>query len=252
VAVADISLERAKGVAAEVRALGAPAAALACDVSDWNSVLAMKAAAEAALGPPSLIFANAGVTSFEPLDRMTPGEVDWIVQTNLMGVMHCVEAFLADRLAAGEGHFVATSSAGALTPSMVPNQIPYGATKMALVGLMLNLEADYGPRGVHGTVLLPGGVPSRILEGPTVRPERFGGPGAPIALATDRPAVPIAFRSPDEVARMTLLAVRANRPVVVTDETRREKFQRLYVDHVMRAFDDLEAFIAEGEDREET
>jgi short-subunit dehydrogenase len=168
-----------------------------------------------------------------------------------MGAMHCVEAFLPDLLAAGGGHVVATASAGALTPGFLPNQIPYAASKAALVSMMLNLDADYRARGVRGTVLIPGGVPSRILEGPTIRPERFGGPGEPIRLAAKSTPNPIAFRSPEEVAEMTLRAVRLDRRVVVTDETRRDLFQSLYVEPVMQAFDELDALIAEktGEDR---
>jgi NAD(P)-dependent dehydrogenase (short-subunit alcohol dehydrogenase family) len=205
----------------------------------------MKGGAQAALGAPSLIFANAGVTSFEPLEAMSPEEVDWILQTNLMGVIHCVEAFLPDLLAAGEGHLIVTSSAGALTPGLVARQIPYGASKLALVSLVLNFNADYAERGVRATALIPGGVPSRILEGPTVRPARFGGPGQPIELKPNPGAAKIAFREPEEVAEMTLRAVRLNRPIVITDETRREVFQTFYVDPVMRAFDELDVLLAE-------
>jgi NAD(P)-dependent dehydrogenase (short-subunit alcohol dehydrogenase family) len=251
VAVADIALDRAQEVAEQAAGRGVGAVALACDVADRAAVAAMKAEAVAAVGPPTLVFANAGVTSFDPLEAMAPQEIDWILQTNLMGVMHCVEAFLPDLLEAGAGHIVATSSAGALTPGRLPHQLPYGASKLALVALMLNLEADYGGRGVHGTVLLPGGVPSRILEGPTLRPARFGGPGQAIELEPGS-GPKTAFRPPEEVAEMTLRAVRLNRPVVITDETRREGFERLYVEPVRQAFDELDAVLAEtqrGEDR---
>ena len=39
-----------------------------------------------------------------------------------------------------------------------------------------------------------------------------------------------------------LRAVRANRPMVVTDASRRKTFVETYVDLVMSAFDDVEAF----------
>ena len=41
---------------------------------------------------------------------------------------------------------------------------------------------------------------------------------------------------------MVLLAVRENRPMVVTDASRREIFLRSYVDVVLSAFDDAAAF----------
>ena len=55
----------------------------------------------------------------------------------------------------------------------------------------------------------------------------------------------IIFRQPEEVAQMVLRAVGKNRAMVITDETRRHYFQSLYVDVVMQAFDDAQAFADE-------
>ena len=52
----------------------------------------------------------------------------------------------------------------------------------------------------------------------------------------------IKFRPPEEVAEMVLLGVRENRPLVVTDSTRRERFIQSYVDVVLSAFDAAAAF----------
>jgi NAD(P)-dependent dehydrogenase (short-subunit alcohol dehydrogenase family) len=246
VVVADIAMDRAAAVADEIRKTGAAAFPVVCDVSDRASVIAMKTAAEQSFGPPTLVFANAGVTSFEPLEDMTGQDIDWIVQVNLMGVMHCVEVFLPHMLAQKDGHIVATASTAGLIPSRIPYHGPYAAAKMGVIALMLNLHTDYAGHGVGCSVLVPGGVRGRMLECPTVRPARFGGPTAPIQMKQDLATRnKIAFREPEEVAEMVLRGVRANRPMILTDETRRHFFQSLYVDVVMQAFDDVQAFVDE-------
>ena len=86
IAVTDIGLDRAEETAAAILAEGGFACAIHCDVSDRGSVQAMADAATVALGPVSMVVANAGVTSFDPLVEMADDDVDWIVQVNLMGV----------------------------------------------------------------------------------------------------------------------------------------------------------------------
>jgi NAD(P)-dependent dehydrogenase (short-subunit alcohol dehydrogenase family) len=246
VIVSDIAQDRADEVVAEIKKAGGSAVGIVCDVSDRASVAALKAEAERTLGPPTLVFANAGVTSFDPFEEMTSQDIDWIVQVNLMGVMNCIEAFLPHMLKVKDGHIVGTASTAGLIPSRIPHHLPYAAAKLGIIGLMLNFHTDYAKEGIGGTVLVPGGVYGRMLECPTVRPERFGGPGEPMRTQQDLALKnKIVFRDPAEVADMVLRGVRNNRAMIVTDETRRHFFQQLYVDVVMQAFDDAQAFADE-------
>jgi short-subunit dehydrogenase len=165
---------------------------------------------------------------------------------DLLGVSNCLQAFLPGMLARRAGHVVATASMAGLVPSLLPYHAPYAAAKAGVIAMMLNLRAELSESGVGCTVLCPGGVATRIHETPRYRPERFGGPSE----ATVRPPagfVPterFEFRPPEEVAEMALLAVRENRPLVVTDASQRERFMATYVDLVSSAFDAAEAFDA--------
>src|ERR1700741_3143215 len=71
VVVADIQLDKAQAVADEIRSHGGSAIALVCDVCERDAIRQMKADANAAFGPVSLLFANAGATSFDPLMEMS-------------------------------------------------------------------------------------------------------------------------------------------------------------------------------------
>lgn len=243
VVVADIAEARADEVAAEVGRGGGRAVAVACDVSDRASIQAMKARAEQALGPVSLLFANAGVTALQPLAEMSCEDVDWILNVNLHGVADCLHAFLPDMIAGGGGHVVATASMAALIPEWLPTHAPYAAAKAGIIAMMLNLRSELSAHGVGCTVLCPGGVATRIAECQTVRPARYGGPSdAGVAAPGAVDMADLYFRPAEEVAQMVLAAVRANRAMVLTEGWRRELFMRSYVDTVMAAFDDADAF----------
>lgn len=244
IAIADITPDTAHAVAEEVKAVGGEAFVVACDVSDRASINRMKEVVNDALGPVSLLFANAGVTAFERFTEMSERSIDWIIQVNLMGVTNCLAAFLPDMVAAGEGHVVATASAAGLNPAWVPCHAPYSAAKMGIIGLMLNLRYELELSGVGATVLVPYGVDTAMREkNESYRPERFGGPrSGPIAIPEAfYQDIALDFRTPDEVAPMVLNAVRKNLPMVVTDAAQRETFRTTYVDLVMRAFDEAEA-----------
>jgi NAD(P)-dependent dehydrogenase (short-subunit alcohol dehydrogenase family) len=246
VVVADIVPANAERVAGEITRDGGSALGVVCDVSDRASVRELKEKAGAAFGSTSLLFANAGVTSVERLTDLTPEDVAWITEVDLLGVSHCLQAFLPDMLAQRSGHVVATASMAGLIPAWMPRHVPYTAAKAGVIAMMLNLRHEVSESGIGCTVLCPGGVLTRIHETPRYRPARFGGPtGGRLQASGGRDWVQtekLHFRPAEEVAEMVLLAVRENRPLVVTDATRRELFLRSYVDVVLSAFDDAETF----------
>jgi NAD(P)-dependent dehydrogenase (short-subunit alcohol dehydrogenase family) len=230
VVVADIVPASARSVAGEIASSGGSALAVACDVSDRASVRDLKAEADAAFGPTTLLFANAGVTSVERLTELSADEFDWVTEVNLLGVSNCLQTFAPDMIAGRAGHVVATASLAGLIPSWLPFHVPYTAAKAGVIAMMLNLRAELSESGVGCTVLCPGGVATQIHETPRYRPARFGGP------TEGR------VRAPRGFVQQTLRAVRENRPIVVTDPAQRERFVSSYVDVVLSAFDDAAAF----------
>ncbi|MFV8819833.1 SDR family NAD(P)-dependent oxidoreductase [Haliea sp. E17] len=245
VAVADIILDNAQKVADEIEEAGGRAIAVHCDVCDRDSVLAMKKQVVDALGRVSLLFANAGATSFERITDMSENDIDWIIQVNLMGVTNCLLAFYPDMVAARDGHIFATASTAGLMPTFVPYHAPYSAAKMGIIGMLLNLREEAAEAGVGCTVLCPGGVQSGMKDNNAkYRPERFGGPGEGGIKVPDNWVAhgDLVFRPAEEVARLCLQAVRNNRPMVITDGNMRKTFEEGYLKIVMGAFDDVDAF----------
>ncbi len=248
VGVADIILESAERVAEGIRMAGGKAIALPCDVCERPSIAEMKAAANAELGPITLLFANAGATSFDPLIEMSDADVDWIIQVNLMGVMNCTRAFLPDMLDAGSGHICATASMAGLLPGWIPVHVPYSAAKAGIIGMMMNLALEMKPHNVFTTSYCPGGVATGMkANNARYRPARFGGPGAgdvEIGEAS-KEHTSMAFYRPEAVAPMVLNAVRNNRALVFDHPDQRVHFRQTYADIVEACYDDADTWEAE-------
>lgn len=245
VAVADIMMDNARKTADEINAAGGKAIAIQCDVCERDSIKQMKFAANAALGPITLLFANAGATSFDPLLDMTDEHVDWIVQVNLMGVMNTTRAFLPDMLAAGGGHVVATSSMAGLLPGWVPVHTVYSAAKMGIIGLMMNLALEMKPHGVNFTTYCPGGVETGMgARNSQYRPARFGGPseGKVHVPKESFKGNPVPMYSPASIAPIVLRAVRNNRPFVFDHAEQRRDFRDTYAKVIEACYDDIEAY----------
>ena len=246
VAVADIIEANAVKVAEEIKAKGGKAIGVHCDVIDRDGVKRMKADVTERLGPVSLVFANAGATSFEPVVEMSEDDIDWIIHANFMGVVNCLLAFYPDMVKAKDGHFFATSSTAGLMPSWIPYHAPYSGAKLGVVGLMLNLVTEARDNNVGATVLCPGGVLSGMKENNAkYRPARFGGPGegevkVPANLA--HKGGDIHFRPAEEVGDLVVKAVKDNRPMIVSDGAMRKIFRETYVKLVEEAFDYIDAF----------
>lgn len=243
VVVADILKENADKVAAEIKQAGGSAIPVMCDVCDRAAVRKMKAEVDRALGRVSLLFANAGATSFERLVDMSEDDVDWILTVNLFGVTNCLMAFLPDMVEAREGHVVATASMAGMLPAWIPYHAPYSAAKMGVIGMILNLRMELEEAGVGATVYCPGGVATGMgANNARYRPARFGGPSTGSLSLPEKSRKKLEMLPPEHVAKMVLLAVRQNRPIVLDHSDQRRFFTETYVNPVMAAFDDVEAF----------
>jgi len=251
VVVADIIGEKAQAVADGIRAGGGDAIAVSVDVCERAAIRTLKETANAVFGPIQLLFANAGATSFERLTAMSDEDVDWLFQVNLMGVVYSLQVFLPEMIAAGDGHVVATASTSGLLPGWVPSQSCYASTKMGIIGMIFNLRYELGLHGVGASVLCPGPTSTSMKDNNGLyRPARFGGPTAgPVVLPTEFTSDPnqnLNFRMPEDVARMTLRAVRDDFPLIVLDAADRAQFERTYLDVVNEAFDRAAQFAGQA------
>src|SRR5438105_1966786 len=94
VVVADVEEGRAKEVATELRASGAHALPVQCDVSQPDSVKALADAAYGEFGSVNVLCNNAGVVQFGPVCDAPLEDWEWLFAVNLWGVVHCIREFV--------------------------------------------------------------------------------------------------------------------------------------------------------------
>jgi NAD(P)-dependent dehydrogenase (short-subunit alcohol dehydrogenase family) len=200
VILADRQLDAASEVAASINASGGKAEAVELDVRDALAFDAIVALTIERHGRLDYLFNNAGIA--------VGGEVreyrldDWrdVVDVNLMGVVHGVQAAYGRMIAQGFGHIVNTASMGS-----------YTTTKYAVVGLSRALRAEGALYGVRVSMLCPGVIRTPILTG-----GRFGrigqsmDPGLTLKMWENlRPIEPMDF------ARRALQLVARNRGMII-------------------------------------
>jgi 3-dehydrosphinganine reductase len=140
------------------------------NVADREMVLATVEKAVAEFGAPDIVINMAGIGGAEELASMKFEVFDRIVQVNLYGTRHVVEAVLPSMLARGSGKIVLVGSMGGLIP--VYGYTAYGGSKFGVVGLAHCLRYELKPRGISVACFCPGEVdtPGLASERKTLHP----------------------------------------------------------------------------------
>ena len=113
VAIADLDLDAAERTAGEVRARGAKAVSARVDVRHRAELEKFADLGWAQAGGIDLLFNNAGVARVARAFDISDADIDWLIQVNLMGVIHGTRVFGRRMLEAG-------IKAGSATPHPRP------------------------------------------------------------------------------------------------------------------------------------
>jgi NAD(P)-dependent dehydrogenase (short-subunit alcohol dehydrogenase family) len=174
VVVADVDLEAAERIAAEIADRGVRSLAVRTDVARAEAVEALADVAYQAFGVVNVLCNNAGVGAMGLLDEVSEGDWHWVLSVNVGGIYHGVRAFVPRMKAQGApAHIVNTASEHGLgVPS--GQLAAYTASKHAVLGLSDVMRRYYaGSIGV--SVLCPGMVATQIWNAARNRPEEHGG-----------------------------------------------------------------------------
>jgi len=162
VVLASRNVANMEKVKREIEELGRKAAVIRCDVSDDSSIWAMKDQALKAFGGIDILVNNAAVGVRGLLEDVTLDDWKYIINTNLMGYIRVVTAFLPYFMNKGKGYIVNVSSIQALAYGSEPLNIPYITTKAGIIGFTDCLSAYLRPKGILVSCLVPGAVRTEI------------------------------------------------------------------------------------------
>ncbi|OBJ21237.1 short-chain dehydrogenase [Mycobacterium sp. 1165196.3] len=132
------------------------------DVTDRAQVDAAIAAIRKAFGPILVLVNAAGVEGFAKFSEMSFEQWSKVIDVNLHGVFHTVQAVLPDMVEAKWGRIVNISSSS--THSGQPFMAHYVAAKSAVNGLTKSLALEYGPVGITVNAVPPGFVDTPMLR----------------------------------------------------------------------------------------
>ncbi|MET7770127.1 SDR family NAD(P)-dependent oxidoreductase [Nocardia sp. NPDC005366] len=136
--------------------------AFRADVTDPDQIAEALTAIRAKLGPVTVLVNSAGLDGFKRFQNITFAEWQRVIDVNLNGVFHCVQAVLPDMLEAGWGRIVNISSSS--THSGQPFMSHYVSAKSAVNGLTKALALELGPSGITVNAVPPGFIDTPMLR----------------------------------------------------------------------------------------
>lgn len=221
VMLADIERGALTAAVERLRDFGSRVHGVVCDVTDPASVERAADTTCETFGNVHVLCNNAGVAGGSGIDDISLETWRWVIDVNLMGVVHGVHSFLPRIRAHGEGgHIVNTASMAGLESGL--GFSPYATSKFAVVAMSEGLALQLQSLGIGVTVLCPGFVRTQISGSARNRPERYG--PAPMLdptsaggkLAAESARLQQAGIDPSDVAKRTLKAIHDNALYVFT------------------------------------
>ncbi len=239
----DIDQSALDEAVANLRADGVDAHGVLCDVRKLDDVEQLADEAFRVFGDVHVVFNNAGIAYAGPIAQTSHDDWRFVIDVDLWGPIHGVEAFLPRLIAqGGQSHIVFTSSFAGLIPNVGLG--PYCVAKYGVVALAETLAREVRPNGIGVSVLCPMIVETEPIGQHRARQERGLRPG-PLG-GRDRSAIGVGAPDDDsvlnveDVARLTAEAILANRLYVLPHRAARDSIRRRF-ERIDRTFDDQAA-----------
>ncbi len=209
VVIADLQAQPARAVADQIRAAGGRATAVQVDVTDSVAVDHLIRDTAESHGRIDYLFNNAGIVIGGTINDLSVGDWNRVIDVNLRGVVNGVQAVYPIMRNQGFGHLVNTASMAGLMPH--PMNIPYTATKHAVVGLSQSLRAEVAHLGIRVSAICPGVIRTPILDGGRYGAFHMKIPHEKLGSIWEG----LKPMSPDVFAKKVLNAVAKNKAIII-------------------------------------
>jgi len=244
VVIGDVEVPALKRAVERLRAEDIDAFGVPCDVRSLDQVTYLADEAFRRLSAVHIVFNNAGVALAGPIAAMTHDDWRWVIDVDLWGPIHGVEAFLPRMREQGQGgHMLFTSSFAGLVPNMALG--PYCVAKYGVVALAEVLSRELKADRIGVSVLCPMVVATNIATSERNRSSDYGPQARDLPLKpppSPAPSPGTSLEGPaplpkpdqdvvlnvDEVARLTVEAILAERLYILPHQGARGSIRRRF------------------------
>jgi 3-oxoacyl-[acyl-carrier protein] reductase len=150
--------KEANDVVGMIQRAGGEAFVFQADVVDRGAVNEMVAEAVKRLGGVDILVNNAGISrGVRPLLELGEEDLDAMVDTNVKGILFCVQAAAPHMMKKQYGKIVNISSLAGIGTALVGTTL-YAATKAAVIILTKRLALELGPYHINVNAIAPGHI----------------------------------------------------------------------------------------------
>ncbi|RAV00330.1 short-chain dehydrogenase [Mycobacterium colombiense] len=239
VVLSDVDQPALEQAVNRLRGEGFDANGVVCDVRHLEEMVHLAEESFRLLGQVDVLFSNAGIVVAGPMAQTNHDDWRWVIDIDLWGSIHAVEAFVPRLLDQGKGgHIAFTASFAGLVPN---NGLgTYGVAKYGVVGLAETLARELKPNGIGVSVLCPMVVETKLVSNSErIRGADYGLSASPEGAFGTLPTQDEAVTA-DDVARLTANAILANRLYVLPHGAARDSIRRRF-ERIDRTFDEQAA-----------
>ena len=163
VVIADLNLQAAQAVAAEIKAAGGSALGVAMDVTSEDDVNRGVAETVAAFGGVDILISNAGIQIVHPIEEFSYAEWKKMMAIHVDGAFLTTKACLPQMYKSGRGgSIIYMGSVHSKEASLL--KAPYVTAKHGLIGLAKAVAKEGAAHGVRANVICPGFVRTPLVE----------------------------------------------------------------------------------------
>ena len=160
--------DAAEEVVKQIHDSGGEAEAVQADVGNREQVDAMARLAIERFGRIDLLVNNAGIAIQGETLTLSTDDLDTMMNTNVKGMIHCVQACAPSMIENGGGKIANVSSIAAIGTAL-PGGTSYGATKAAMIALTRRFALELGPHNINVNAICPGYTNTSMTGGGTPR-----------------------------------------------------------------------------------
>jgi len=150
---------------------------IVADQSDLKSIDSLVEKVKAQFGKVDILFLNAGIAAFAPVDSATEDHYDSIMNVNVKGVYFTVQKVLP--ILNDGGSIIFNTSVNAQLA--MPGSSVYGASKAAVLSLNRIFAAELAPRKIRVNAVSPGPIETPLYGKVGLEKEEVEGLGAALA-----------------------------------------------------------------------